>query len=158
MRQSHIRAIERRDAIARSKRQQAELIELAERYYGSQEGSSAPEGVDPYHYSRSITGIPSPGNAAHKGTESCWYTRYALVTTDDGKTHARKVGRVRTVGGDITVIHADGTTETREPGSFRAQRATSKRSAKVQNEQQARRIMINDPRFGNHTELASGDA
>lgn len=33
---------------------------------------AAPQGVDPYHWSRSITGIPSAGNRDYKASVNCW--------------------------------------------------------------------------------------
>lgn len=137
----------RSDQRRRRARETAELIELASRYY-----TDGPSYLD----SRNTTGVPENHNRMVRASESSW-KRHTVPTVKRDGTRGHKSLPLRAVGGDVLVTYADGTTVMKDPSDFRPERATTRRTAKVQNEQQAHRIMMNDPRFGNHTELASGD-
>lgn len=80
-----------------------------------------PEGVDPYHFSRSIKGEPSNHHRVVRATSDNWDNHYYR----DAHGNLRSK-RTRCVGTDVTVTYADGTTEVRSPGSFRAESTHTK--------------------------------
>ena len=98
--------------------------------------------VDSYHADRGITGVPSNANRTYRVAQSSWLVHHEVRS--DGTLRA--VGNVRAVGGDVKVIHSDGTVEIRGAGSFRRQRDAgtdrSRGAAKVQNDAQARRLAL----------------
>lgn len=111
--------------------------------------------LDTYCDSRNLTGVPSNHGRTYKVAQSSWDVHHEVRS--DGTLRA--VGKVRAVGSDVKVTRPDGTVEIRSATSFRRARETTPREkVKTQNEQQAHRIRINDPRFGNHSELADGSA
>lgn len=91
-----------------------ELIALAQSYYAD---AKAHDNVDPYCYSRAITGVPSNRNRTYRVMPNS-FTHHNFHDA----AGAIKSRRTRCVGGDVTVIHADGTTELRSPTSFRKER------------------------------------
>jgi len=127
--EQHRDMIERRDAERREARQAAELEALALAYYTEASGTD-------YCHSRNITGVPSNSNRQPKVTESCWTTRSIIV---DG--HAKRVGRIRAVGGDVKVTR-DGETTVVPATSFKRNERSTSRAAAVINEQQARRLRL----------------
>jgi hypothetical protein len=124
-------AVERADAIRRGSREAAELIELASLYYGN-EPSDVPAGVDPYHYSRSISGVPSNRNRSTRVSESSW-DRMERPTWSEC---------VSTVNGVSTVFKPSKASK------------TSKAAVTTQNAQQARRLALLES-CGNATELVN---
>lgn len=69
---------------------------------------TAPEGVDPYLFSRSIRGVPSEGNRTHRASENCW-TRGMMMSRTVGVAPGTKVDTFTvptvavTINGETTV-------------------------------------------------------
>ena len=81
-----------REAERNLDRKRAELIDKAERYYADADTSVT------YADSRNLTGTPNDRMRNHKASPNCWEYRSTIVNG-----HVRKVGKIRTVGGDIKV-------------------------------------------------------
>lgn len=136
---AQLRAIVKADNARRNARMQAELIELAERYYG-REDTLAPEGVDPYLYSRSIRGVPSNKARNTKHSESSW-----------NKTLKHRLSAEEST---ITIYHADGRITEQVPATLLRGK---KSAAKAHADDRAARKLALLQSVGNASELASGD-
>ena len=108
------RAIMRQDRERRELREREEFIRLSK--------PRLVTGVDPYHKSRGITGVPANRMRNPKASENCW--THHIGRTSDGKTITKRIG-YHTVGSDVKVITPNGTTM-RSPDSFRKARASQK--------------------------------
>lgn len=107
-----LRAIERADMQRRADRETETLLMLHSKYSPSMSG----EGIDPYHYSRAILGVPSDRNRVKRAHVSSWNrgmrgrTFGIAATRDNGLlTDADAIVR-----GSVNVTHADGTSEVRQ--------------------------------------------
>lgn len=109
MNQSQLRAIVKADNARRAAREAQEDALLAQAY------SPCPEGVDPYLWDRSITGVPSAANRDYKASTNCW----------DRGMKGRTFGAAQdnAPANTVLVMH-DGVTRVAEVSEFRPTRAT----------------------------------
>jgi len=114
------REIMREDAKRRNARNEQEITDFM-RAKGHIE---TPTGVDPYHYSRAIKGVPANQHRIVRASDNCW----------------KRGMRGRTVGvanptdtiPTVRVIHADGTTAIVPASNFHKSRTTRNRQRTVQ--------------------------
>lgn len=111
------RAIEAADAERRLLREIAELQEIATR------------SVDPYHWSRSITGAPSNKNRTYRASDDCWNRgmkgrTYGVAAQLD---HTGELNGVTTPN-TVTVMK-DGNVTVRSASEFRAAKIATKARA-----------------------------
>lgn len=123
----------RADSRRRMKREQAELIALAESYYT--------DGAPSYHDSRDITGVPENHNRIVRATESSWISMGRLAWSE-------------------CIAHKDGVATVFTPSRERANES-KRRSIETDAQQKRAEQLASRARAFNrvesHSELASGD-
>lgn len=110
---AELHAIMREDAKRRNAREAEELLKLVGYY----------DDVD-YLASRGITGEPSNKNRTYHVMGSSW--KFHNFHDADGNIRSTPM---RAIGTDVTVTHADGSTETRAASSFRKQNVHKRQRA-----------------------------
>lgn len=98
---ARMREIVKQDNARRADRLVAELALFADKSH------DAPDGIDPYHWDRSITGVPSEGNRNPKASPNSWLVglshRCVGVATGTETTH-KGPPTVRVITADSNMI------------------------------------------------------
>lgn len=132
MNKRQLRDIVKQDNARRAKREAEENAILFA------DVTNAPEGIDPYHWGRSITGIPSNNNRNYKASDDCWKRGMR------GKTVGVAPGTENATTGSATVaITRDGVTTVVPVSNFsRKSERTTKRVKRAAVQPETARVTL----------------